>query len=436
MRREIRAASLMLGALVSCSPERAQRPNVILVSIDTLRADHVGAYGYERDTTPFLDELARQSLLFEHAFTPASWTLTAHASMLTGLRAEEHGLVEDGLAFAPGSPLLAERLAAAGYDTIGLYFEGWIDSERGFGRGFGHFQAHENAEEAGQNLAVALARHDPSRPLFLFLHLFDVHSLPFTPGRKDIYAAPEPFGSHFLDESCAPLPDLAASKIWESGLRDDAQLETLVARYDGAIRYVDAKLREWVAELERRGLWTDALMIVTADHGEALGQRGGRLKGHGGSNQEGLRVPLIVRLPRGQRAGERSTVPVQLMDIAPTVLDVCGLSPDARLGGFSLRGTIPTQRVIDGSRQGSRFALEWPRKFVEGSGRVSCFDLEADPGELAPRAGESAELDRLVGLARGARGPYPAPVPMGTSSPDREERLRDLGYGGELDDER
>jgi len=422
-------------ALAACAPEPVRRPDVILVSIDTLRADHVGAYGYERDTTPFLDGLAREGLLFERAFSPAAWTLTAHASMLTGLRPEEHGLVEDGLAFAPEIPLLAERLAAVGYRTVGLYLEGWIDPDRGFGRGFEHFQTHADAAEAGRNLATVLEAHDPARPLFLFLHLFDVHSLPFRPDSNVVYGAPEPWGGHFLDEHCAALPERPASEIWEQGELDQAQLATLVAHYDGAIRYVDAQLARSFQELERRARLADALVIVTADHGEALGQRG-RLKGHGGNHQEGLHVPLLVRLPGAERAGERHATPVQLGDIVPTVLDVCGLPPDPRLGGVSLRGPLPAARVLDGSRQGTRYALDWPRKYVEGSGRVLLTDLEADPRELAPQPAGRAELERLLERARGARGPFPAPIPMGATSAEEEQRLRALGYGGELDGER
>ena len=429
---------LALGGLVACSPGATPRPSVILISIDTLRADHVGAYGYERDTTPFLDRFAEQSLLFERAFTPASWTLTAHATMLTGLQPDEHGILADGLAFSPETPLLAERLQAVGYRTLGLFFRGWINEERGFGRGFDVFQNHRNAEEAGAHLLSLLPQESGGPPLFLFLHLFDVHSQPFKPDSSIVYDSPEPHRNRFVAPDAAPLPELPSQVLWETeGLLDPEQREHLVALYDGAIHYVDTRLEQWFSELERRGLLENALVIVTADHGEALGQRAnGRLHGHGGYYQEGLHVPLIVRLPDGSRAGERIQAPVQLGDLVPTILEVCGLAPDARLGGLSLREALPEDRIIDGARGSSRYALRWPEKYVDnGGGRVLHTDLSRDPLERANREVDAARLQSLVERARGERGPHPAPIPMGARSLAEEQQLRDLGYGGELDEE-
>ena len=439
MMRRFLPVLLALGWLAACAPEATPRPGVILISIDTLRADHVGAYGYERDTTPFLDRFAQQSLLFERAFTPASWTLAAHATMLTGLQPDEHGLVADGLAFSPEIPLLAERLKAVGYRTLGLYLRGWINEERGFGRGFDTFQNHRNAEEAGAHLLDLLPEESEGPPLFLFVHLFDVHSQPFKPDSSVLYDSPEPHRKRFVQPDAAPLPQLPSKELWETaGSLDPEQLEHLVALYDGAIHYVDTKLEQWFSELERRGLLENALVIVTADHGEALGQRSNRrLHGHGGYYQEGLHVPLLVRFPGGSRAGERSGTPVQLGDLVPTILDVCGLAPDPRLGGVSLRGALPEDRVIDGSRRGSRYALRWPEKYVDnGGGRVLHTNLSKDPLERANRPVDAARLQSLVELARGDRGPHPAPIPMGVRSSAEEQQLRDLGYGGELDEGR
>src|SRR5262245_27398515 len=227
------------------SSTRDARPSVILVSIDTLRADHVGTYGYGRDTTPFLDRWAKEGVVFEHAFTPCAWTLVAHMTMLTGLYPEQHGVVKEDLALAPEIPLLAERLKGAGYQTVGLYRSSWVHARHGFARGFDVFRAHAHAEEAGQHLREELARVTHDRPLFLFVHLYDVHNETTGQEVEWIYPSPAPFQGMFLDDSMAPLPHLAAEKIWASkGLLSEAQLRTLGALYDGGIRHVDARLEE------------------------------------------------------------------------------------------------------------------------------------------------------------------------------------------------
>ena len=138
---------LALVLLTACGSE-GPPPNVILVSIDTLRADHVGLYGYARDTTPFLDDFAKTAMVFEHAFSVCPWTLVAHMTMLTGLFPAQHGVVADQLALSQEIPLLPERLASAGYQTLGLYYTSWIHERYGFARGFDVFRAHESAEEA------------------------------------------------------------------------------------------------------------------------------------------------------------------------------------------------------------------------------------------------------------------------------------------------
>src|SRR5262245_55049055 len=163
-------------ALAGCSHGPPARPSLILVSIDTLRADHLGLYGYARDTSPFLDRFAKRALVYEHAFTPAAWTLVAHMTMLTGLYPEQHGVLAGKLALAPDVPLLAERLKKAGYQTLGLYQPTWVHPRHGFGRGFDVFRPHDDAAQAGEHLFEELAKLDPARPFFLFVHLFDVHN--------------------------------------------------------------------------------------------------------------------------------------------------------------------------------------------------------------------------------------------------------------------
>jgi arylsulfatase A-like enzyme len=425
---------LGLVLVLACGGERPTRPNVLLISLDTLRADHLGCYGYERETSPFLDRLARESIVYERAFTPAAWTLIAHMTMLTGLFPLQHGVVQDELALSPEFPLLAERLKTAGYQTVGLYHPSWVHERHGFARGFDSFRPHADVEEAGKNLELELARLDDSRPTFLFVHLYDIHNQTLNAGTEVIYPSPAPFQEHFVDERCEPLPKLSAEEIWESnGLLTPGQLRTLVAYYDGGIRHVDARLEQWFARLEEQGFLENALVIVTSDHGEALGERG-PLEGHGGFAQEGLHVPLIVRTPERARVGERVDEVVHLGDLVPTVLSVAGLAPDARLPGASLLEALPAQRVLTGSYSfpESGYVLAWPEKLLwrEG-GKTLAVDLERDPGETQLRKGSEERYRELQRRAYPHDLALPPAIQIAPLSEEERDELRALGYGGE-----
>jgi len=428
------ALALLTALLCACGGERPERPNVLLLSLDTLRADHLGCYGYERETSPFLDRLATESVLFERAFTPAAWTLIAHMTMLTGLFPLQHGVVQDELALSPEFPILAERLKQAGYQTVGLYHPSWVHERHGFGRGFDSFRPHADIEEAGRNLELELGRLDESKPTFLFVHLYDIHNQNLNTGTEVIYPSPAPFQDHFLDAKCEPLPDLPAEELWESnGLLTPAQLRTLIAYYDGGIRHVDARLAEWFERLEDEGFLENALVIVTSDHGEALGQRG-PLEGHGGFAQEGLHVPLIVRTPDGTRAGSRVREVAHLGDLVPTVLAAAGLPDDPRLPGHSLLGPLPEERVITGSYHMPRsgYVLAWPEKVLwrEG-GRTLGVDLERDPGELELRRSSEERYRELLAQSYPQDQAFPPAVKIAPLSEEERDELRALGYGGE-----
>lgn len=425
-------ALLALGSCGTGAPEPpAHRPDVILVSIDTLRADHVGSYGYARDTTPFLDRFAREeAILFERAFTSCPWTLVAHMTMLTGLFPAQHGVVNADLALSENIPMLAERLKAAGYQTVALFQPSWLHERFGFARGFDVFRSHGSAEEAGEHLREELAKLDPARPTFLFYHLFDVHNGPMASGEHMIYPSPEPFQDLFLPGAADKLPKVAPDVLWDSeNLLDPEQVEALVALYDGGIRHVDTRLEEAFGQLRERGKLEDALVIVTADHGEALAQRG-RLVGHGELAQEGLHVPLIVRRPDRAGAGTRVKELAHLGDIVPTVLEAAGLRPDAHLPGRSLLEPLPRERPATGFYLENEFVVEWPRKLIHNDqlGTVA-FDLEQDPGELHPKRTKDPLFSELRAKALPG-GSFPAPHPLEAMPEEERQRLQDLGYGG------
>jgi arylsulfatase A-like enzyme len=415
----------------ACARERAPR-SVVLVSLDTLRADHMGLYGYERDTTPYLDRLARECLTFERALAPASWTLISHMTMLTGLYPNQHGVVAKDQALASETMLLAERLRASGYQTIGLYFEGWIHARHGFARGFEVFRAHRDAEEAGEHLEEALAQLDRERPFFLFLHLFDIHSGRLGKEPGPIYDCRPPYDALFVADAAARLPAVPEKRLWRTpGLLDENALAGLVALYDGGIRYVDDKLSSWIEAWRAAGWLDEALLVVTADHGEALGQRG-PINDHGGGYQEGLRVPLLVRHPRGLRAGERVQDPVHLVDVVPTALEFAGLARDDRLPGRSLFDPEPGRAVYAYSPPSFEVLWSWPEKLVHVP-RSETFlraDLERDPFERALEPVDPTVFaDRRDAFLR-ALGPYMHAPAVTAEALDAEalEALEDIGY--------
>ena len=431
-------AGLLLVAVsgvTACGPSEPP-PSVILVSIDTLRADHVGLYGYERDTTPFLDRFAAEATVYERAFTVAPWTLIAHMTMLTGLFPAQHGVVSGELLLAPSIPLLAERLAGAGYQTFGLYYSSWIHERFGFHRGFDVWRDHGSVEEAVANLKEELGQRDGTRPYYLFLHLFDVHNGPMETGDQMIYPSPPPFEEMFMPGASERLPDIPPDELWtsENRLTPD-EVAALVALYDGGIRHVDARLEEAFAWLEAQGLLENTLVIFTSDHGESLAQRG-RLTGHGELAQEGLHIPLVVRHPRGLRAGERIPETVHLGDIVPTVLALAGLPRDRDLPGRPLFGELPADRVVTGQHMPtaavpSEFVVQWPRKVIRGKGVGSVeFDLERDPAELTLQRAPDAAFEELLRAAFPQDRKFPMPSVLDDLPPEQQAALNALGYGG------
>ncbi|MCP3916415.1 MAG: sulfatase [bacterium] len=369
--------ALLLGA---CSDtESGKRPNVLLVSIDTLRADHVSAYGYGRETTPELDALAAEGVRFERCISSTSWTLPAHLTMLTGLPISAHGVCDDRLwtRVQNGKPLpvplrgrfISEALDEAGYATAGFYSWKYLDDQFGFGPGFetwewlGHkFFTHpevgpefQRLQDAGDvdGMKALLAKHPelfddahPSSPevidaalawlderkaddpFFLFVHLFDAH---------DPYVPPAPFDTRFDPDYSGPI-DGRRITTPDSPVRADMaprDLENLVARYDGGIAYVDSELGRLFAALERLGLKEDTLVLVTSDHGEEFFEHGHKTHRRQ-LHLESVGVPLIARWPGELPADTVVPGTVGLVDVAPTIAAACGVELGTASPGLSL----------------------------------------------------------------------------------------------------
>lgn len=322
--------TLLLPTLLACYGKPSftvpagdpARPDVILLSVDTLRPDHLGAYGYTRDTSPFLDGMASQGARFASAWAPSPWTLPSHATMLTGQLPDRHGAIEDHLSVSTTSPWLPEAFQAAGYATGGVVATLYVSRRYGFQRGFDAFDDFDIQNER-QNLretpdapdvfARALAwgaSLPPGKPVFLFLHVYDVHYP---------YDAPSPFSAKFDRPPRKGDPNYKNYDYFLENPLTPEQLEHQIAQYDEEIAFVDASFRDFLAK------WTaqrQAIIAVTADHGEELGERGSW--GHGHTLwPEQLRVPLILSGP-GVVAGVHDKR-VGTEDIAPTLASLAGV---------------------------------------------------------------------------------------------------------------
>ncbi len=427
--------------------------NVILISIDTLRQDHVGCYGYERDTTPNLDALAAQSMLFEAAYTTMSWTLIAHMGMLTGLYPSQHKVWKDDAVLPPSVLTLAERLRETGYHTIGFYDRTahWVDPEFGYDRGFDHYIAHEDAEQAGEHVRAALAARPAEAPFFLFLHLFDVHNAPLNSKGATIYDPPAPFEDCFVKDARSRIAGANLKKWWEDDASEATpeQHEAVVGLYDAGVRYVDTRLGELFAQWKSEGIFDQSLIIVTADHGESLCDHNGRYGGHGESRQEGLLVPLIIKLPYGQFAGTRVADPVSHVDLLPTILDHLGLPADERLPGYSLLAGRPSNSILYAERDETQVVIQWPYKLIQNPGRKeigTLYDLSVDPDESAPvraRGPGHEQFQAIVGPLREAakadRADWFLPEQVAPRAAPMDAAMRkhmaEMGYAGETEAE-
>lgn len=363
------------GALHGCGVSAAERrPNVLLISIDTLRADHLSCYGYERETSPRIDaELAARGVLFEAAESTSSWTIPAHMSMLTGLPVSAHGLCSwsyweqpEPVRVPVRGTSIAERLAEAGYRTAGFFTHAYLGESYFFGEGFQTWErrgaahrrvrairrAFDEAKKAGDRdeLRRLRAEHErvydpnapenadavdaatawmeehvegsPADPFLLFVHLFDPH---------DPYRPPEPFDRFVpggpddpVDASLNPLDGRPLNVVAD-----------MVAKYDGEIAWTDFQVGRLLDRLAELGLENDTLVVLTSDHGEEFYEHG-HFEHRRTLYRESVHVPLLMRLPGVLPEGRRVREPASILDIVPTVARLCGLPIPEASGGIDL----------------------------------------------------------------------------------------------------
>lgn len=332
---------LALAAVAGCSPggtPAAHPETVVVVSIDTTRRDHLSVYGYPRPTSPFLEVLAEDAVVFDQAVAVHTNTAPAHASILTGLYPPQHGSINNAVPIFPEVPTLAEALTAVGFDTAAFVSgktlkAGECGLDRGFRRYDDRFRGWERRAEATLSRARRwLEGRDRNRSIFLFFHLFDPHFL---------YSPPTPFNGFGLAAGETARAPTSAERLRASARRDTASWRADIAewtrRYDGEIAYADWVVGQLIATLQQLDRYAAAIIVVVSDHGETLGERP-RVLDHGGRvTEEQLLVPLIVKLPDGDLAGARINTQVSQIDIAPTILQTLGLPPLPATPGIDLR---------------------------------------------------------------------------------------------------
>ncbi len=323
------------------------KPPVFLVSIDTLRADHLGCYGYGRDTSPNIDRFARQeAVLFENAIAQAPSTEASHASIFTSLIPTHHGaFFSRRLPLPDGAMTMAEILKTNGYRTFSVNGSGQVSAIFGFSQGFDDYVELDRETEAESFRATVdrgmalLSEKGMKKPAFAFLHTYETH-VPYAPAPRYLkqigHRDSGVFGERGVTKDDLKLINKDLNALSEVVKQD------IIAYYDAGIRSVDDSFAELVKALRVAGIYEDSLIIFTSDHGEELGERT-KMGWHSHALwDEQLHVPLIVKFPRGKYAGKRVSSQVRSIDILPTVLDVLGIDPLPVFEGQTLTPLIET----------------------------------------------------------------------------------------------
>lgn len=382
-------AVLALCASWSLSEDRraASRPprNFILISIDTLRADHLGVYGYRRDTSPFFDSLAARGILFERATSQIPGTLPSHMSIFTGLYPAEHGVYPPDSTLSPAIETLPETFRRAGFRTGGFTAGGFMDGRYGFDRGFEAFDdtipdTDKDAEHVFGNGLEFLRGLKKDERFFLFLHTYQVH---------DPYVPPRGYGNWFWKGPPPPGtfpstgPNLLDVNLGVRPITPEV-VRYFEALYDSEIRATDDSLRRLFAGLRDLGLLEDTWIVITSDHGEEFFEHGKMV--HEQIFDECLHVPLLILPPARDRAGPRRVRDlVESVDIAPTLYELAGLAPRVRPSGESLLPQM--QGAVGQFQEASAEAFMIPARTIYRSVGDRLFQLLLfeEPGEANGR---------------------------------------------------
>ncbi len=457
---------------VEDTPDAGSLPNVVIFLVDTLRADRLEPYGYSKPTSPNLRELARESTLFEQAYSPAPWTLPSVVSLMLSQLICEHRVVYDGQVIDPAAVPLAERLRERGYRTGSFFVNPYAGALSGLDRGFDTSELVKK-QNTGRTVADWLDQPstDRSTPFFLYLHNTEPHG---AHRAKDDRLSE--LGSSVSKREKKTLEELAQGfrrltrvdfvrgqplGTTDNTTEQEAAIEALNERretfsdlYDARVLEADHRIGSVTRELKARGLWDDTLFILLADHGEEFGEHGSWL--HDQSvYQELVSVPLIVKWPGGENGGRRVAEPVTLLDVVPTILEFAGGTVEgSKIRGRSLTETLghsaSTPRVTAMRKNEKKYtrsikeargdlnfvAVEgtWKGIFNPETDSFELYDLANDPDEskdLGDR--EKNVARRLLQVARDQLDQCKlleslGQAPIGDIDPEAAAALKSLGY--------
>ena len=440
--------------------ERVKRPtNVILLSIDTLRRDHLPFYGYERVTAPHLQRLAEQAVVFDNAVSAHTNTAPSHATMLTGLYASGHGILKNGGSLREDVLTLPEVLRERGYRSGAFVSAYTLGKHTKLQRGFDPYNIElprRRRRPAGKTYAEARSwireRARAGQPFFLFLHFFDPHN-PYDP--------PGEFAKMFRDDPerfAGVFPSRDRRRFRKTGTPE--LFRDLIARYDGEIAYADSQVGRLLEQLEQLGIAGHTLLAFVSDHGETLLEREWVFDHGCRVYDEQLLVPMVIRFPDRSHAGKRIDTQVSLVDLMPTILDLLEIPPPRTVAGRSLLPLLDDPGSAGDARpafSNARFSkrrlghikarltgrsalissvrlpgiklIEYPSR--KGDYYQELFDLQADPGETRNLSREMPDLaarlhSQLEAWKKQSRSADAAEPPV--LSPEVEAALRELGY--------
>ena len=440
---------------------RKTRP-IVLVSVDTLRPDHLGSYGYERETSPAIDALAKEGALFVNSYAPSPWTLPSHVSLLTSLNGVRHQVYYEEDRINPDQTTLAEILRSKGYMTTAFTDGGFLSRVYGFGKGFdayyestGGVQSTDSAMRIWRPASEWLD-NNRDKDFFLFLHTYQPHNP---------YVCPRPYATMFLGENPSRtsinLNGYLGGHAGRFRELPENERREIIGLYDGEIRYTDeALVRPLIAKLKELGLYDAALIILTSDHGEEFFEHHGWTHGHA-LYEEALRIPLVMKFPGGRFQGTRWESIVRLIDIMPTILEEFGISvARSTLDGKSLfpilRGKEREDRTFLADIGDNILKSHIGRKIAMNSGKdklilnrpytlkdrtffisppprvpaIELYDLAADPQEkkniVDEKPAAARELNRrIIEIYKNSGVRKAAKVELDETL---KERLRALGY--------
>lgn len=425
----------------------AERPNVVVLLVDALRADHLGVYGYPRETSPAIDAFARDAVVFEQAISQSTFTKTSIASLFTGRAPYEHGVywgdrrtAGGGLtsdALSERETTLAEALRTRDYLTAAWVQNSHLRPHMGFAQGFVDYRDQQgDAARIDRRFLAWLSGPARFERFFAYLHYIDLH---------DPYLPDPPHDTMFGGSGAAAYEgiDLDEWGAYLEGVRSgridlpEERVEAFRALYDGQIRYLDQRVGRLLEELRERGLYDDSVIVLTSDHGDAFMEHG--FISHSAAPYDELaRVPLIVKLPGSRHAGRRVERQVRLIDLAPTVLDLTGAPRPRRMSGCSL---VP---LVEGRPE------DWAAERPECSIAVTeIAEVEGEPPTLGLRAGgvkyivgprgeelydlESDPLERRDLLAAGLPQDRAADLAAFRGLAERIAELRSLSRAGSVE---